>query len=121
MTLHLIGQTVIAVRPGAVTTMMHDGALIHAEPHDTDEYAAKAETMGYGNDVERMNREHDLAHALLAHWLGLRESPVLRAVANDAWHDDADGRLALEEAAVEAVCKFAIARGVNLLDLAENL
>lgn len=121
MSLYLIGQTAVAVMPGHVTTMLHDGALVHAVPHDTDDYGATAKRLGYGEDRDRMNRDHELLHSLIAAMLGQPESPVMRAVAEDRGEHDADGLLGIEEDAVLAVQRLAMAWGVNLLDLARSV
>ena len=92
---------------------------MYAEPHDTQDYADTAAGLGYGSDLGRMNRDHELMHTLLAMWLGRPESPVLRAVANECWQHDPDGLLAMEEAACLALQRLAVAWGVDLLDLTE--
>lgn len=109
-----IGPTVVEVRERHVLSILADGARIEAEPHETAEYAATAESLGYGSDVEAMNRDHELMHHILAHALGLPESPVMRAVADDTWQHDPDGKLKLEEDAVMAVQRLARAYDVDL-------
>ena len=120
MTIVFIGDAVIAIEPALVTTALRRGGLIHAVPHDTPEYAATAARLGYGADVERLNRDHELTHSLLAAWLGLPESPVMRAVADNTWQHDPNGTLGLEEDAVCAVQRLANAWGVDLLALARG-
>ena len=112
-----IGQSVIAIAPECVTTTLHGGAVVHAEPHDTPEYAETAARLGYGADVARMNRDHELMHSLIAAWLGLPESPVMRAVADGTWQHDPGGLLALEEEACCIMQRLAMAWNVDLLTL----
>lgn len=63
---------------------------------------------------EAMNREHDIAHSLLAHWLGLPWSPNIYALAHGEPISD---QHVTEEAAVLALQKYARAAGVDLLAL----
>lgn len=71
----------------------------------------------YGISVHRMNTEHDLAHCILAHLLGLPHSPTLAAVAKgQTWPD-----WWREEKAVLALQGYAEAAGVSLRDVAERL
>lgn len=95
--------------------MLHDGALVHAEPHDTDDYGATAKRLGYGEDRDRMNRDHELLHTAIGEFLSLRESPVMRAVADNVWQSDAEGFLALEEETVCCIQKLCNAYNVDVL------
>lgn len=99
---------------GPVTTItLSDGKTITAAPQDNDDYRARAEALGYGDDTERMSREHEVCHALLCQWIGLRESPTLRGVADGQywphWRD--------EEAAVLALQKLLNTLQIDPMDL----
>ena len=54
---------------------------VHAIPHDTDSYRKRAWDLGYGDDVQALSRDHEIAHSLLACWLGLDRSPVQQGLA----------------------------------------
>jgi hypothetical protein len=66
-----------------------------------------------------MNRDHDLAHTMLAHMLGLPWSPTL--------HDIATGSVTnifehyIEEQAVLSLQTYANVRGVSLVRVAEQM
>lgn len=115
MILHLLGPIgTCSVRVDGTSTCvtLPDGSEVHGEPHDTDEYRQTARRLGYGDDVGQLNVEHESCHAVLSHWLGLSESPVMRAVADGAEFGELH---ALEEAAVMAVQAYANAAGICLL------
>ena len=85
-----------------VVTRFGDGSELHAHSCYDDDSLARAAALGYGNGheaVDRMTREHDLAHARVAEALGLPHSPMLHATANgqafDAGEADREERLAL--------------------------
>lgn len=63
-------------------TFFADETSVPAVSHDTDEYRARANALGYGSDVGRMSFEHEMLHSLRAMWLGLECSPVLWDVAH---------------------------------------
>ena len=116
--LYTIGDTVIEIHDGWTMTRFDDGCEVHAR-HDDCQQRGQAKTaadLGYP-DVATMSREHDLARALLAHWLGLAYSPVLSTVAlampqrEDWWK---------EEAAVLALQRYAVSQGLDLLAVAER-
>ena len=108
----LIGHNRVEIDTASARTTLHDGKQIPAIPHDTDDYRATAERLGYGSETGRMCVEHELLHTALACWLGLLESPVMRSVAED--EAPTDGITLLEETAVMAVQAYAVAAGVNL-------
>lgn len=99
-----------------LTVTKYGDREIKAWPEDTDEYRARAASLGYG-DVFSMSREHEVTHHMLAEWLGLGFSPTLTAVSagdrDPVWH--------LEEAAVLAIQAFARSRGVDLVALAVRM
>jgi hypothetical protein len=83
-------------------TVLPEGDPIVAAAQDNDEYHARAESLGYEQATHLMSREHEILHALLAHWTGQWASPTLLAVARgEKWeHWEA------EEAAVLAIQRF---------------
>jgi hypothetical protein len=99
------GATTIVENQLGVTTWMGDGKRVPACPEDTPAYRATALRLGYGSDTLAMCRDHEMLHNWLCHALGLRESLVMRALANG---ESAEGELlGLEEEAVMAVQRFA--------------
>ena len=112
-----IGTVTVEIDKEHVVSTLADGARVEAEPHDTADYAATAEQQGYGGDVAGLNRDHELAHHVLANALGLAESPVMRAVANGTWQHDPDGLLRMEEDAVMVVQRWAKALGIDMIAL----
>jgi hypothetical protein len=101
---------------GDLTTTVLPAGKVPAVPQDNDEYRARAEALGYGDDTALMSREHEIGHALLAVWLGQPYSPTLFGVATGQhwphWHD--------EEAAVLALQRYARVLGVDLVRVAER-
>jgi hypothetical protein len=65
-----------------------------------------------------MNRDHDLAHTLLAYFLGMPCSPALRDVAMGVAANDVHW---LEEEAVLSLQKFARAMGIDLVLIARKI
>lgn len=98
------GWTLIEIFEGFVRTTLPDGATIDAHPNHGPEHEARARALGYP-DVWAMTRDHDRFHALLAHALGLEESPALRATVR---------REASELTGVEEEVVLAMQRYVNL-------
>jgi hypothetical protein len=86
-------------------TELPDGTIVPAAPHDTDEYRATAQKLGYGDDTWRLCREHELAHSELAEALGLEYSPTLWAVAHGQHGGipGSPGEMAAEEDLVLAI------------------
>lgn len=113
--LHL-AQCTVAVTPLHVATTLPDGSTVYGEPHDTAEYRHTAVNHGYGLDIARMNRTHELTHTMLAHWLGLPASPVFERIS--AGLTEATDMTALEETAVLAIEAFANHMGVDLVGIA---
>jgi hypothetical protein len=109
----LFGATTVIANWMGVTTWMGDGKRVLACPEDTPDYRATALRLGYGSDTLAMCRDHEMLHNWLCDALGLRESLVMRALANG---ESADGELlGLEEEAVMAVQRFARAVRAPLL------
>ena len=67
---------------GWTETAFRDGTKVTAMPEADDKYHRLAAEMGYGADVARMSREHEILHTFLAEALGYGSSPTLWAVAH---------------------------------------
>lgn len=109
-----LGNVTVEVTDEQTVTTFENGAQLvahHAEQPGQDKTAQE-----YGLTVEQMNRTHDLAHSLLAHWLGLPASPTLQAVAEQR----RDPNWWIEERAVLALQSFAAAVGVDLVERAKD-
>lgn len=115
MTTYRIGTVTLHHGDGQTVTRLSNGGEVRAnwliQP-------GQAETAAeYGIPLDSMNRTHDLAHAILAHALGLPESPTLAGVASGrhwpAW--------AMEEHACLALQAYAAAAGVDLERVASRL
>jgi len=109
-----LGQTTVVVTRNTTTTYFADSTALTAVHDEQPGQAERAAQLGYAT-AEDMNREHDLAHSLLAHWLGLDYSPTLFAVA----HGQTSPLWEAEESAVLAIQRFARAAGVDLLSVAK--
>lgn len=111
-----LGPVSIEIGTGWTVTRLPNGREVWADHAEQPGQAETAARCGYESAGD-LNREHDLAHSLLAYWLGLDASPTLldvslarpRALIHDA-----------EEAAVLAVQTFARAVGVDLVEVARR-
>src|SRR4051794_15326091 len=113
----VLAGSAIEFRPDGMTvTLYPDGAVVDACAEDDDLYRQTAIDHGYGADTALMSREHELAHHLLAHLLGLPHSPTLRAVATGS--SDPSGPA--EEQAAMALQRFARQVGVSLEEVARR-
>src|SRR5690349_1216213 len=99
----MIGDVTVDVRDGYTITTFGDGAQLYARHDEQPGQRATADELGY-DSIEQMNVEHDVYHALLARWLGLRWSPTLRASSRGLTCTVSE----TEEAAVLAIQKFAL-------------
>lgn len=86
---------------------------------DTVYYRERAAEFGHGADLDGFVRVHELAHHALAAVLRLKHSPTLFALARRAAADDPTRvpfyrHWRLEEAAVEALARWAQAAGIDL-------
>lgn len=88
-----------------VRTVFDDGAEVPASPDGTAAQTTTSRRLGYGADVARMVRHHELAHSLVAEWCGLPCSPTLRRVAHGEPCADEEAE-AWEEALVLAFQRF---------------
>lgn len=106
-----LGEVDVTLVEGMTMTVLPNGVIVYGS-HEVQ--PGQAETAAeYGLEPEEMNRTHDLAHSLLAYWLGLRCSPSLQAAAEGQryphWRE--------EEAAVLALQRFAKAANIDLLSV----
>jgi hypothetical protein len=82
-----------------VETVFPDATKVPAVPHETEEYRATATRLGYGDDVWRLCREHEMAHTELSELLGEPHSRTLWAVAHGQKNaiEGSPGEMAAEE------------------------
>lgn len=115
MKTYRIGAATIRHGDGRTVTRLADGSEV---PADWSVQPGQEQTAAqYGIPVETMNRTHDLAHAILAHVLGLPQSSTLAGVASgDYWP-----HWAAEERACLALQAYAAAAGVDLEQVAARL
>lgn len=69
---------------GLTTTRLRGFAPVDVVPHDTEEYKARARSLGYPDDAAgrlRMSREHEMFHSIVAAWFDLPMSPTIRGIA----------------------------------------
>lgn len=114
MTVIKLGAVAVTVDEAYTTTVFADGSQVVAShaPQPGQQETATA----LGLTVSEMNRSHDLAHSLLAHWLGLPCSPTIYGVATKNYYP----LHYIEEEAALALQKFAAAVGVDLVELAKR-
>jgi hypothetical protein len=113
-----LGETTIELREdGMVTTKFPEGVEVRAFPIPDAYQVANAKRLGYGLDIARSTREHEVVHTLLARWLGQPRSPTLAGVATDrVWQ-----YWGIEEAAVLAVQALCATLGVDPVRLAREM
>lgn len=94
-------------------TRFPDGTKVPAMPQNTESYRAKAQELGYGEDVWRMCKEHEMAHTELMQALGLEYSPTLWAVAHGHKRGipGNQGEMGAEEDLVLAYQRWRMVRG----------
>ena len=108
ITVYKIGEATIHHGDGKTVTTLSSGKEVHASWEVQDGQAETAEK--HGIPLEQLNKNHDLAHAILAEILGLPESPTLAGVASGEYWP----QWYREEAAVLAFCGYAAAAGIDL-------
>jgi hypothetical protein len=112
-----LGGALIELHDDGLTVTRFGARQVDARPHHTGEYQQRAFDLGYGADVARMSREHELTHSILAHLLGLPASPTLMGIATGKlWR-----HWRREEAAVLGLQGFARAAGTDLQAIALKL
>jgi hypothetical protein len=96
-------------------TVFADGTRVPAAPQDSDQYRATASACGYGDNLWRLCREHEIAHTTLMQTLGLRHSPTLWAVAHGEHGriPNSPGEMAAEEKLVLAYQEWRTLRERN--------
>lgn len=85
-----VGKAEVDVFEKGTRTRFPDGQEVMAwteTGEKFDEQLANARALGYGDDVDAMNRDHDLCHNLLAQALGDDYCPVLYGVATKKYVD----------------------------------
>lgn len=92
-----IGEVEVTRGDSWVVSRFPDGMEVHAHPQRDAEDIARAASLGYGHAadaVDRMTRDHDVLHHLIAVTRGESHSPTLRGVADgryvrqDVSHDE---------------------------------
>lgn len=101
--LHIAACTVELHPDGLTVTVLPDGSRIDAVAQTDQAYLNRASDLGYGKDVDRMSRDHEVAHSLLAELLDLPASPTLTGVARGEhwsyWREEEGAVLALQRLA----------------------
>ena len=109
-----LGDALVEVTADKVVTTFVDGSFVVAEIAEQPGQADIAEKIGVS--VEQMNRDHDLAHSVLAVFMDQPRSPALWAVAHGktwpGWWK--------EEAAVLELQALAAELGVSIQDIARR-
>jgi hypothetical protein len=109
------GHVSVDIGDGYTVTTLADGSKVPAQHAEQPGQAELAAAHGYDSATE-LNRDHDLAHSLLSHMIGLEASPTLAGVAAGKhfkyWQ--------VEEAAVLALQAFCKVAGVDLMELARR-
>lgn len=113
-----IGKVTIELLPdGGTITKLGQGMELVAYPQDNITYRERALELGYGANTALMSREHEIAHSLLAYWVGLKHSPTFEGVAKakhwDHWR--------AEEAAALGLQTFARCSGIDLVEVARKI
>ena len=84
-----------------VESLMHDGTKVGATANHDETSLRIAGELGYGDDTWAMSRDHELAHAWLAHVDGGTSSPTMWRLAHPDSSDVAgDVEVSEEEARV---------------------
>ena len=78
-------STLRVVHEGFVQTVFEDGLVVNAVPQGTEQYRATARQLGYRDDVNAMNREHELLHTLVCLDKGEPWCLTLRGVAERSY------------------------------------
>lgn len=100
----------------AVVTTFDDGAEVVAGPSSDEENVARAVSLGYGDDLWRMTKEHEIIHRLLAEAEGRDQSIALWYAAHPDYEmDDCDRFLAHREECVVMLIQRLLNEGVEAL------
>lgn len=101
--IHVGGAVVTLTHDGCVSTYP-DGSSFEAQPHDTPHYHVIAHRLGYGDDLLRYCREHEVTHHLVGETFYGGRSPVISQLA--AGYDPIPVSAAIEEAMVMTVQRW---------------
>jgi hypothetical protein len=77
-----IGTATVCYYDGGAFTRYDDGSSYAAHPHDTHHYHVIAHRCGYGDDILRYAREHEVCHHIVSEWIGGYTSKVLWPLAH---------------------------------------
>lgn len=115
----LLGGCIVHLHGDRVRTVLPSGHVIASTPfaHASSNLKADAQAAGYGDDVARFIRTHEVAHSLLAHWMGEVMSSSFARLANGKPDWAADR---VEEVALMSLERYANARGIDLIELARE-
>ncbi len=98
--------SIIYTPEGAITHFL-DGTSYGAHPHPWDHhYSVIAHRCGYGDDLMRFAREHEVCHSLIAEFLYDRPSPIIWGLAHGK-------PLTPKEAVAEEACTQLLQRWVR--------
>lgn len=100
----IAGGAEISWTPDGCASVYADGASFGALPHDTHHYHVIAHRCGYGDDILRYCREHEVCHHVVGEFFYGGRSPILWALAHDEPVEPAAA--ALEEAMTMAVQRW---------------
>lgn len=93
-----VGDATVTYTPDGALTIFDDGTSYGAQPHDTPHYHVIAHRCGYGDDLLRYAREHEVCHLIVEREFLDGRPSVLRELA-DGWPAHPDDA-AMEEAMV---------------------
>lgn len=85
-----IGTATVRYYPEGAFTTYADGTSYAAHPHDTHHYHVVAHRLGYGDDILRYAREHEVCHHIVSEWIGGHTSKVLWPLAHGRDPDPAE-------------------------------
>jgi hypothetical protein len=107
----------IECHPGGYTITRLPEGDIPAWPEDSEAYRQRARDLGYGDDVFKMFRDHELGHAIYAWLKGMPCSPVMLGLATGkhsaTWRE--------EEGAVLELQRWSRSFGVDLEVVAQRM
>lgn len=112
------GDVHVRLYKGATVTIFPDGKVLMGFHREGLGQAETAQRLGYGSDVEGMNRDHDIAHCIFAYQMGLPYSGSLYSAAR---YVKPTSENFLEESAVLAMQAFAKSQGVDLILIARKI
>lgn len=92
----------VSLYDGWCWTQFGDGSGYGAYPHDTPEYHALAQRLGY-NDIMDYCWEHEVCHSFISEQISGQPSPILWALAHKRRHPDIT---VYEEALAQAFQSF---------------